>query len=113
MEEVVEEIPGAKVFSTLDARSGFWQIKQQLEKEVEWHWEKEQEESFQKLKLMASSTPVLGYYEPVKPVTLSVDVSSKGLSAVVLQDDTPIASAEMPSIPLWQAIYSPVRPQAS
>ena len=27
IEEVVAEIPGAKVFSTLDARSGFWQIK--------------------------------------------------------------------------------------
>ena len=27
IEEVVAEIPGATVFSTLDARSGFWQIK--------------------------------------------------------------------------------------
>ena len=27
IEEVVAEIPGAKVFSTLDAKSGFWQIK--------------------------------------------------------------------------------------
>ena len=27
IEEIVAEIPGAKVFSTLDAKSGFWQIK--------------------------------------------------------------------------------------
>ena len=68
-------------------------LRQLLEKEVEWHWEKEQEESFQKLKLMASSTPVLGYHDPDKPVTLSMDASSKGLGAVVLQEDKPIAYA--------------------
>ena len=35
-----------------------------LEKNVVWHWDHQQEESFQKLKQMASSTPILGYYDP-------------------------------------------------
>ena len=42
---------------------------------------------------MASSTPVLGYYDPSKPLTLSVDASSKGLGAVLLQDGKPLAYA--------------------
>lgn len=67
------------------------QLRQLLGKWVKWHWEKEQEESFQKLKLMASSTPALGCYGPDKPVTLLVDASSKGLGAVVAQEDKPIA----------------------
>ena len=35
-----------------------------LEKNVAWHWDHQQEESFQKLKQMAPSTPILGYYDP-------------------------------------------------
>jgi len=42
---------------------------------------------------MASSTPVLGYYDPNKPLTLSVDASSKGLGAVLFQDGKPLAYA--------------------
>ena len=68
-------------------------LRKLLEKEVEWHWGKKQEQSLQKLKLMASSTPVLGYYNPDKPVTLSVNASSKELGAVILQEDKPITYA--------------------
>ena len=66
-------------------------LRKLLEKEVAWHWETQREQSFQNLKSMASNTPVLGYYDPAKPVTLSVDASSKGLGAVLLQGDQPIA----------------------
>ena len=33
-------------------------LRELLEKQVEWHWDHEQEASFQKLKQMASSTPI-------------------------------------------------------
>ena len=114
-------------------------LRKLLEKEVAWHWETQQEQSFQNLKSMASNTPVLGYYDPAKPVTLLVDASSKGLGAVLLQGDQPIAYAsraltptqqkyaqieketlaivfgtqKIPPVCLWQASYGPIRPQAA
>ena len=68
-------------------------LRELLEKNVAWHWGQEQEESFERLKQMAWSTPVLGYYDPSKPLILSVDASSKGLGAVLLQDGKPLAYA--------------------
>ena len=53
-------------------------LRELLEKNVAWHWDQLQEESFQKLKQMVSSTPILGYYDPSKPLCLSVDASSRG-----------------------------------
>lgn len=53
---------------------------------MEWHWGTEQQQSFDKLKVLVSQTPVLKYYGVDKPVTLSVDASSEGLGAVILQE---------------------------
>ena len=64
-----------------------------LEKETEWHWETPQEKSFQMLKSLISKTPVLCYYDHKKPLVLSVDASSKGLGAVLIQEEKPVAYA--------------------
>ena len=48
-------------------------LRELLEKNVAWHWDYQQEERFQKLKHMASSTTIL---DPSKPLCLSVDESS-------------------------------------
>ena len=77
-------------------------LRELLEKQVAWHWDQEQETSFQKLKQMVSSTPVLGYYDPSKPLTLSVDASSKGLGAVLFQDEKPLAYASRALSPAHQ-----------
>lgn len=64
-----------------------------LEKNIVWHWNEQQKKSFQKLKTMATNTPILQYFDPNKPLTLSVDASSKGLGAVLIQNQKPVAYA--------------------
>jgi hypothetical protein len=78
-----------------------------LEKEVSWHWNQAQQKSFNKLKQMVSTTPVLGYYNPNKQVKLTVDASEKGLGAVLLQDDKPIAYASR-ALTLTQQKYAQI-----
>ena len=68
-------------------------LRQLLEKDTAWQWHHEHEQSLLKLKELATSAPVLAYFKPDRPVTLSVDASSKGLGAVLIQDDHPLAYA--------------------
>lgn len=44
-----------------------------LIKNVQWEWSNEQEESFQKIKQLMQSPPVLAYYDVNANVTLSVE----------------------------------------
>ena len=48
-----------------------------LEKNTVWHWNEQQETSFQKLKTMTTNTPILQYFDTNKPLILSADASSK------------------------------------
>ena len=64
-----------------------------LEKDAEWQWHQEHLQSFSTLKHLASSAPVLAFFNPRQPVKLSVDASSKGLGAILLQNDHPVAYA--------------------
>ena len=64
-----------------------------LEKDVMWHWGDQQSAAFDSLKSAIISEPVLAYFDVNKEVTLSVDASSKGLGAVVMQDSRPVAYA--------------------
>ena len=64
-----------------------------LESNVEWHWTEHQEASFTALKKLVTEAPVLKFFDPTKPVKISVDASSKGMGAVLLQDEQPIAYA--------------------
>lgn len=45
------------------------------------------------MKILVSETPVLKYFDPTKATKISVDASSKGMEAVLLQDNQPVAYA--------------------
>lgn len=68
-------------------------LRELLEKKIAWHWNERQEQSFKQLKSALISAPVLQYFDPKGEITLSVDASSSGLGACVLQNEQPVAYA--------------------
>ena len=68
-------------------------LHQLLEKDVECSWREAENKAFESLKTAISSTPVLKFFNPKEPVCLCVDASSKGLGAVILQNNQPVAYA--------------------
>jgi predicted aspartyl protease len=64
-----------------------------LKSDTAFCWQPHHRASFQRLKDLCSSTPVLAYYDVQKPVQIQCDASSKGLGAVLQQDEKPVAYA--------------------
>ena len=64
-----------------------------LQSDVQFIWEYEQEASFQQLKYLISTPPVLGYYNVNDPVQIECDSSKDGIGAVLMQNDRVIAYA--------------------
>ena len=60
---------------------------------METYWGKPQAEALVKVKQIITKAPVLGYYDPDKPLVLQTDSSRSGLDATLLQDGKPIAYA--------------------
>ena len=68
-------------------------LRKLTEKDVEWKWTETEENSFNKLKKLATEAPVLRFYDPTLPLTLSVDLSSTGLGCIIMQEGQPAAYA--------------------
>ena len=55
-----------------------------------FHWDKPQQESFDKLKKLCTQHPVLAYYDLNKELTIQCDASSFALGGVLMQNGNPI-----------------------
>ena len=64
-----------------------------LKDDVEFCWDKPQQDAFEKTKKLISNTPVLTYFDPKKKLILEVDASKHGLGAAIYNDGKPIAFA--------------------
>ena len=64
-----------------------------LEKSVEWHWMERQQKAYEELIDSITEAPVLKYFVVSADVTVSVDASSEGLGACLLQGMQPVAYA--------------------
>lgn len=61
-------------------------LRKLLESDAECQLEQKQNNSFEKLKRLATNVLTLKFYDMNKPLKLSVDVSSGVIGAVILQD---------------------------
>lgn len=68
-------------------------LRKLLKVNLPWEWNESLEAEFQNLKKIICQAPVLKYFDPTKPVKLSVDSSSNALGAVILQEGLPVAYA--------------------
>ena len=60
-----------------------------------WNWTDTHRQCYNRLKELVASAPVLKYYDVKDDVTISVDNSSTGLGAVLLQNNQPVAFASI------------------
>ena len=68
-------------------------LRELLHKEMEWHWSEKQEKAFRAIKEKLTSDATLQYYDVETPLTVSVDASSYGLGACLLQEGRPVCYA--------------------
>jgi transposase InsO family protein len=68
-------------------------VRQLTHEGVPWQWSQECEDALNRIKDMISSSPVLVFYDPGKPLCVQVDSSKYGIGATLLQDGHPIEFA--------------------
>lgn len=78
-----------------------------LKKDVAWHWDHQQQESFDKIKELLTSSPVLQYFNVNGDVVLQSDASKGGLGSVILQGNLPVAYSSR-SLKPAEVNYAPI-----
>ena len=68
-------------------------LRELLKKDTAWHWEEIHQKAFKEIKIRVTAEKLLQYYDVSKPVVLSVDSSSYGVGACLLQEERPVSYA--------------------
>lgn len=68
-------------------------LRELLKKDIEWHWDERHNECFSNLKTCLTKRPILQYYSMNIPIIISVDASSTGLGACLMQNGHPVCYA--------------------
>ena len=68
-------------------------LRQLTVQNTEWFWTDIHDRAVSQVKSLVTQAPVLKYFDSTKGVTLQCDASDKGLGAVIVQNDQPIAYA--------------------
>lgn len=68
-------------------------LRQLTVQNTEWFWADIHDRAVSQVKSLVTQAPVLQYFDSTKGVTLQCDASDKGLGAVIMQNDQPIAYA--------------------
>jgi hypothetical protein len=76
-------------------------LREAKQREV-WHWGDAEQAAYDKIKAELASDRVLKFYNVNKPLLLSVDASTKGLGAAVMQDGGVVAYASKALTPTEQ-----------
>ena len=91
-------------------------LRELLRKETAWVWTPAHDEAYDRLQALITKSPVLAYYSPEAPITVSADASSYGIGAVLLQTQAngrkaPICYASRALTPTEQR-YSQIEKEA-
>ena len=68
-------------------------LREVMEYSVTWHWMEKQQEAYDILISLIAQSPVLKYFDLDSDITISVDASSEGLGACLLQGNQPVTYA--------------------
>ena len=66
-------------------------LRQVMKKDVEFHWQAEQDKAFKKICEILATNPVLGYFDSSQKTEIHVDSSKYGIGCVLMQNDHPVA----------------------
>lgn len=66
-------------------------IRELLSEKVDWLWTAEHDQCVQNIREVLKAAPVLKFFEVNKPITLTVDSSSKSIGGALLQNGQPVA----------------------
>ena len=68
-------------------------LRKLTEKSTSFYWQSQQQQSFEQVKKLVTTTPVLKFYQAEEEVTIQCDASEKGLGATLLQNGQPVTFA--------------------